>query len=430
MENQRSISSDLIRGHIDTIILHSLLHDDKFAQQISDYIQQKSNDEYNINQATLYSSLKRLETLKLVETYWHDVGDGRRKFFKITELGKNTVEKNLSSWSYSKTIIEKLMDVSPTVPPFVADKPTTDFEITKDQEKSESAEIKPENPTVTEDEKTEDVIKTEKTAETQKVVNVSDFDEYSEEKEKNFRSVLNGLMSLSVSHENDESNVEKLTPFTTSDEKNSEFKITTSDTDAKQKNANQSAAKFNKTLSETDYNVNKAGNGKTDYGDLSQKAAKEGYVLRISSKNSAIPKGNLLKAKLNFYSTLLTFIVCIVESVALFLIFGFGAFINTPVLVLASLPIIPLLIFGFLFIKSPKKSVKKRILPDSILTAAIVAFNLILVVFVVTFISNLDLSNKIILLSAIVYPIIYCVDLVLFFLFRFLCRGQKKFNSK
>ena len=59
MEPQQ-ISSDLIRGHIDTIILHTLLDGDKFAQQISESIEAKSENEYKINQSTLYRYLKRL----------------------------------------------------------------------------------------------------------------------------------------------------------------------------------------------------------------------------------------------------------------------------------------------------------------------------------------------------------------------------------
>ena len=114
MENQPAISSDLIRGHIDTIILHTLLESDKFAQQISDAVENKSDNAYKINQATLYSSLKRLESLKLVDSYWHDFDGGRRKYFKITEAGKQTVENNLSSWAYSRSIIDKLMNLSPT----------------------------------------------------------------------------------------------------------------------------------------------------------------------------------------------------------------------------------------------------------------------------------------------------------------------------
>ena len=110
---QQVISSDLIRGHIDTIILHTLLDGDKFPQQISDSIEDKSDKEYKINQATLYSSLKRLESLKYVRSYWNDSDNGRRKYYNLTESGKNTVESNLSNWSFSRAIIDKLMDCAP-----------------------------------------------------------------------------------------------------------------------------------------------------------------------------------------------------------------------------------------------------------------------------------------------------------------------------
>ena len=91
---QPAISSDLIRGHIDTIILHTLLDGDKYAQQISLSVEEKSEKKYTINQATLYSSLKRLESLNFVSSYWFDASDGRRKFFKITEKGKQEVNNN------------------------------------------------------------------------------------------------------------------------------------------------------------------------------------------------------------------------------------------------------------------------------------------------------------------------------------------------
>jgi PadR family transcriptional regulator PadR len=104
MEPQ-AISSDLIRGHIDTIILYSLTDSDKHAQQISDYVAEKSNDEYQINEATLYSSLKRLESLKYVSAYWHSAETGRRRYFKISDAGREIIRQNTESWSYSRNII-------------------------------------------------------------------------------------------------------------------------------------------------------------------------------------------------------------------------------------------------------------------------------------------------------------------------------------
>ena len=110
---EQAISSDLIRGHIDTIILHTLLDGDKYAQQIIDTVDVKSDKQYQLNQATLYSSLKRLENLKYVKSYWFDAQDGRRKFIKITDKGREFVDANLSNWAFSRAIIDKLMNVAP-----------------------------------------------------------------------------------------------------------------------------------------------------------------------------------------------------------------------------------------------------------------------------------------------------------------------------
>ena len=146
MDNQ--ISSDLIRGHIDTIILHALKDADLFPQQISDVIETKSDKKYKINQATLYSSLKRLESLKLLTSYWHDFKDGRRKYYKITQKGKDVLNKNLSSWEYSRTVIDKLMDYNAPKIIQIIEKPVP-ISVQKFDEKSlnieEKSETSPQN---------------------------------------------------------------------------------------------------------------------------------------------------------------------------------------------------------------------------------------------------------------------------------------------
>ena len=452
MENQPSISSDLIRGHIDTIILRSILEDDKFAQQISDYVESKTNDEYKINQATLYSSLKRLEKLKLVDTYWHDIGDGRRKFFKITDSGRKIVEDNLSSWSYSRTIIDKLMDISPTYVSYKSAE--TDDNVVNHQAASENLN-KAENDDVVnetiETDHNETCIKNDESIDEEKVDVKENVDEkyvsvvsetsynndiltedksqidQKEEQEKNFRNILNGLMSLSVSStlESNENSSEKLMPIA-----NKEFISNNSDVDD-ENGEKQGVLKFNKTLDETDYNANKSNfNGKTDYGDLSLKAAKEGYVLRISAKDSAKPKGNLLINKINFIAFLFVSLICFIETAVIFLVTGKETFSFLPTVLFAALPIIPLLIFSGIFVFSPQRSVRRKISADSISTAAIIVFNVILAVFVVIFIFNLDLTVKGVLISYLIYPIIYSLDVVLFFLLRFVLRNKKSFNCK
>jgi PadR family transcriptional regulator PadR len=61
-EQNFDIGSDLIRGHINTIILRCLYDGDKYGYDIINEIEKKSGGLYTIKQPTLYSALKRLES--------------------------------------------------------------------------------------------------------------------------------------------------------------------------------------------------------------------------------------------------------------------------------------------------------------------------------------------------------------------------------
>ncbi len=104
------ISSDLIRGHIDTIILKLLSGGDKYGYEISKSIAAAANGEYELNEATMYSSLKRLEQSGCVTSYWGDeTMGGRRKYYKITGDGKKAYAENKKNWEFAKQIIDKLI---------------------------------------------------------------------------------------------------------------------------------------------------------------------------------------------------------------------------------------------------------------------------------------------------------------------------------
>ena len=104
------ISSDLLRGHTDTIILKLLMSGDKYGYEISKLIHSHSNGEYELKEATMYSSLKRLEHDGCITSYWGDeTQGGRRKYYRITEKGKRTYSENKSNWEYAKHILDQLL---------------------------------------------------------------------------------------------------------------------------------------------------------------------------------------------------------------------------------------------------------------------------------------------------------------------------------
>lgn len=109
-EHSREISADLIRGHINTIILRTLTDGEKYGTEIIDEIERKSCGQYSMKQPTLYSALKRLESQGFVTSYWGGVSSGgRRRYFNLTSLGREEAEKNIDEWEYSRTIIDSLI---------------------------------------------------------------------------------------------------------------------------------------------------------------------------------------------------------------------------------------------------------------------------------------------------------------------------------
>ena len=104
------LTSDLLRGHTDTIILKFLISGDKYGYEISKLVYELSDYEYELKEATMYSSLKRLEHDGHITSYWgNETQGGRRKYYKITTSGQEQYATNRQNWLYAQTILKKLL---------------------------------------------------------------------------------------------------------------------------------------------------------------------------------------------------------------------------------------------------------------------------------------------------------------------------------
>ena len=343
-----------------------MLDGDKFAQQISDRIFIKSEKEYEINQATLYSCLKRLESLQYVASYWHDVSDGRRKYFKLTEKGKEAVDFNLSSWNYSRAIIDKLIDAPETekvvktyvIPSFsaaesqpVETQPVEAEEgLNKPQEtKNETFEEKSDFGAATQNTEQNTVRGTE---------NIKNEYDLAAEKELNFRNILNGMIKLSKQSdaeiideetenvkntEKDEPELKKIPPLNREDVKSEP----------------QKSEDFNKQIEKSYSTKRFSYEGQIDYSDLESKAVAEGYKVRISAKEIKVSTGSVLINKVNLFAASILFILLVGEYLTFTQGFGTVLELNLWVCyaILAAFVAIPIIAVA-VFLKKPFKTVK------------------------------------------------------------------------
>lgn len=106
----QKITSDLLRGHTDTMIMKQLLGGDKYGYEITKLIYEQSAQAYLLKEATMYSSLKRLEQDGHITSYWGDeTQGGRRKYYHITQKGQQLYAVNIFNWNSAKEILEKLL---------------------------------------------------------------------------------------------------------------------------------------------------------------------------------------------------------------------------------------------------------------------------------------------------------------------------------
>lgn len=104
------ISSDVIRGYNDTIILSILMKGPSYGYEISKQIKSLTYEKYIIKETTLYSAFTRMEKNGFVESYVvepsPETGGKRRTYYKITQTGEEYYKEKCDEWVLTKDVIE------------------------------------------------------------------------------------------------------------------------------------------------------------------------------------------------------------------------------------------------------------------------------------------------------------------------------------
>ncbi|MDZ4992603.1 PadR family transcriptional regulator [Clostridium perfringens] len=101
------LNKEIIKGHLESIILSLLQERDLYGYEISKLIREYSKEAFEVKDGTLYVVLKRLEKSGLVISYWGDCksGGGRRKYFKITDDGIDYLQEKRIEWKFLRYVM-------------------------------------------------------------------------------------------------------------------------------------------------------------------------------------------------------------------------------------------------------------------------------------------------------------------------------------
>ena len=105
------ISSDIIRGYNDTMILYLLLNKPSYGYEISKQIKELSGEKYVIKETTLYSAFTRMEKNGYVESFSDQDNNAgkRRTYYRITELGRQYYREKCEEWMLTQEVVEKFI---------------------------------------------------------------------------------------------------------------------------------------------------------------------------------------------------------------------------------------------------------------------------------------------------------------------------------
>lgn len=100
------ISSDIIRGYIDIMILFMLLDKPSYGYEVSKNINSLTEGKYLIKETTLYSAFTRLERNGYIKSFSGEDYGNRRTYYRITEEGLEYYYQKCQEWVLTKSVIE------------------------------------------------------------------------------------------------------------------------------------------------------------------------------------------------------------------------------------------------------------------------------------------------------------------------------------
>lgn len=90
---------EFLQGTLEVLILRSLQAAPNHAYGISQFLEQQSENEFLVDNGSLYPALQRLLQRKWITAQWRMSPNGRRaKYYRLTPLGRKQLVAASSKW--------------------------------------------------------------------------------------------------------------------------------------------------------------------------------------------------------------------------------------------------------------------------------------------------------------------------------------------
>lgn len=104
------LSSDIMRGYNDLIILSLLVEGPSYGYELSKKIKERSNENYVMKETTLYSAFARLEKNEYIRSFQQVKTAGRKRtYYEITETGRSYLNDKAEEWIVTQAVVNQFL---------------------------------------------------------------------------------------------------------------------------------------------------------------------------------------------------------------------------------------------------------------------------------------------------------------------------------
>jgi len=104
-----AINKELLKGSTVIMLLTALNKKEMYGYELIKEIEKSSEGVFSMKEGTLYPILHTLESEGWLEAYWSTHDGRKRKYYRITDQGRNQLKEKQQEWVRFRTAVDTVI---------------------------------------------------------------------------------------------------------------------------------------------------------------------------------------------------------------------------------------------------------------------------------------------------------------------------------
>lgn len=106
------MDSKLFSGTLEMLILEVISTGPNYGYEIAQQVVNRSGKRFELKEGSLYPALHRMQRQKMLAPEWREADGRRRKYYKLTAIGKKALAKKKTEWAEFSRGIDGVLGVT------------------------------------------------------------------------------------------------------------------------------------------------------------------------------------------------------------------------------------------------------------------------------------------------------------------------------